>query len=310
MAYPNILAKQFDFSRVFIPENLKKVQDYSPYDLELNFIAQQYNLGFEDLEVENEGELDHLLDGLDMDRVHSEPMDLAMVVARELTKAMGASSNLERYSEPNRYAGPEIISNSSHHYLSYISPFDSFIYGVPPLSGNKRTRSSEVISNRERLGQSVANIAKEMEAIQLIVYSGPNLDSLTIPVASNIPSFAASTRKIYQSITTPGLELRFSSGVRIPLQSLRLQDRLLTLDASLSTTPDFLLSDFDLRGVRLSTRMREFAMKSIYGPKTLSLLEAIGWPTRRNPNHIKLQAVKGASDFFTMWDDAQTQTTA
>ena len=61
------------------------------------------------------------------------------------------------------------------------------------------------------------------------------------------------------------------------------------------SSPDFLMTAFFKHGQTLNFILNEVNSTSVYGPRTLKTLEAIGWPTRNQPKGIELEinATKG-----------------
>jgi hypothetical protein len=70
------------------------------------------------------------------------------------------------------------------------------------------------------------------------------------------------------------------------------------VDSRLATTPDFLMipAITPLVGQRLDQIMASVNASSIYGPGTMAIMSAIGWPTKQSPEPI---AITIASDYIS-----------
>lgn len=90
------------------------------------------------------------------------------------------------------------------------------------------------------------------------------------------------------SVFDPTVAARFSDGKTLKLDHLSIGN----LNSDLFDSQEFLMT------VGLRQLMAKRKMNTIFGPKTLRVLEEIGWPTSKNPQSIELQDVDKVKDFI------------
>ena len=279
LAYPEFLSKQSSWEGVPTDVTLI-IRSYMPEDISMRFNSvQSWNFDYHSPTQK---------------RKH----DFSFVFARELTKAMGFKSGLklditergDQLRVPRAMHLP-VVGQDSGLYMNPITPFDSLTFGI---KDPKRTRKcfNDVFcfSNED----SVLNVSKGFNKYLLRPLFGaestaPNGDTDFYRAGLLLDS-------IYES---PGLELRLRDG-----QTIRLDNRIPGISKEFKETEDFLMvaDGTAYQSINLKENIIKHGMQTIYGPKTLAVLEEIGWPTRRTPIQLELRRDKVASEFFQKWN--------
>ena len=197
-----------------------------------------------------------------------------MFAARELTRGLGFRTELVHYTTMKiaAFIGPAVISKSSflnmQPKLSIYRPsiFDGLIYGE--------------LSNQRFSFVQLVNII-----ISFARSSKFTRDQYLQGIQRNRDvKFAGST--LYNLIYRGKLEAKFGNEGALPIQGTVLGFGY--VDYRLDDTPEFLMTLGGSKTYKLIDKMRELDMSTIYGPKTLSVLEEMGYSTRRKKQHLDL----------------------
>ena len=195
-----------------------------------------------------------------------------VVAAREITKGLGFSSGLAYYNNvlPSNmpYVAPKLHSDSSQTYFEPPSVLDSLLYANNlPVLGFTNSITMPTYTN----------INKELFMARMEV----------------LPSNKDACSDLYVLATSPNLVARLPQG-DLPLYSvLEVGGKEVQYQTILQSPqdPEFLMSPLaDTVGRNLISEMVNRNMKHIYGPKTLQVLEAIGYPTAKSV--LKLDAME------------------
>jgi hypothetical protein len=214
--------------------------------------------------------------------------DFEFVVAHELTHGLGVDSGWVQYSgfynmltNNAGYLAPLPFAQGNSDQSSVVSTFspltiyDSFL----------RSRSE----NLADLGRNVMRFRPNQLRLPIFIStfeSSPQMQSAR-QAMSGASGGQDSLR--FQAPSGPAISLhsptRFQQGTSIT-----------HVDSRLSNTLDFLMipAITPLLGQRLEQIMQRLNATSIYGPGTMAMMSAIGWPTRENPEPIAINIV---SDF-------------
>ena len=103
----------------------------------------------------------------------------------------------------------------------------------------------------------------------------------------------AATKELFRMIKNDRIELKLSNGESILMHQFRDKDYvpISFFGNALKSTPEFLMTPFIWPGTTLNSEMKELKVDNILGPKTLQLLEDIGYATTLNPQIIDLDMV-------------------
>ena len=199
-----------------------------------------------------------------------------LIAAHELTHGLGFASGLTEYktSDGNSipFLAPEFVESM---YLGFgtnsmapINVFDTLIFGK-----NSLLEFGQRINKLGQKKMSQPDYLKEMQQ-----------DSDVLSAAS----------ELYQMVRGAKLEFRFPDGATAPVFTQAdgkfLKGTSLShFSNELNTTSDYLMTPYTEDGVASNERLQKYRERSIYGPLTLKVMEAIGYPTVRNPEIIKLR---------------------
>ena len=267
LAYPDILSKQTSWEGV-PTEVTHIIRSYMPEDISMQFNSVQgWNFDYHSPTQK---------------RKH----DFSFVFARELTKAMGFKSGLklditergDQLRVPRAMHLPDVGPDSGL-YMNPITPFDSLTFGFKDPNSNE---------------DSVLNVSKGFKKYLLRPLSVA--ESTAQDGDSNFFRTGLLLNSIYKS---QSLELRLRDG-----QTIRLDGRIPGISNEFKEKEDFLMVAYGTayQSINLKENIVKHGMQTIYGPKTLAVLEEIGWPTRRNPIQLELRRDRVASEFFQKWN--------
>ena len=194
--------------------------------------------------------------------------------ARELTRGLGFRTELVHYTTMKiaAFVGPAVISKSSflnlQSQLSTYRPsvFDSLIYGELSNQRHSFLQLVNIISSFARSSKFTRD-----QYLQGI------LKNRNVKFAGNI---------MYNLLYRGKLEAKFGNEGALPIQGTVLGFGF--VDYRLDDTPEFLMTLGGSKMYKLTEKMRELDMSTIYGPKTLSVLEELGYSTRRKKQQLDL----------------------
>ena len=209
------------------------------------------------------------------------------VAAHLITRSLGFESELKSdtvlFDEHWKYAllpKRNLISNSAY-YMNYISPFDSLL--VFTYVSNNFWRTLE--------RKKVSELGKSLEKIMMkpIFYNSAIRNDYDDPYQGD--------RQLRQiAVTLHGLLsgqvfAMFKDNTEFPMSRF---SSMRSLHGNFRGTNDFLMTSIDDDVTITEWRpLQAFINEhgSLYGPRTLKVMEAIGWPTRSSPNPLKLKKV-------------------
>lgn len=99
--------------------------------------------------------------------------------------------------------------------------------------------------------------------------------------------------ELYRMIKNDRIELKLSNGESILMHQFRYKSYvpISFFGNALKSTPEFLMTPFIWPGTTLNSEMKELKVDTILGPRTVQLLEDMGYATRKNPQKLELQMV-------------------
>ena len=107
-------------------------------------------------------------------------------------------------------------------------------------------------------------------------------------------TFVSAASELYKLYQTNGLCLHLPNDVKLLLQNE------MYLDDEYFDTLDFLMTKETVNsfGLAMVDKLQSLHTRWIYGPKTLMVMEEIGYSTRRNPELVRLVAQAGDTLFI------------
>ena len=282
LSWPYALAKQIDLTQSAPKEVVLYINSFLDPDIRIQFNSRlQWSFG------------QHVAqESYDFNR----KLDLMVVIlAVEITKALGFSSVLVRYpplngplSVDNFLIAPELVvidiiryhgAEARINQMYFITPLDRLTFGVPNKSLLEGCLDFLGCRSAKDPPSSVANVSVGLEP-----FMGINLTDSH----SRNRTFWVQIRKltsIFQS-DTPFLKLNGGLSLQLDREFIGRTSR------TLFSSPEFLMTPntTNTTGVALRDMMNTYGLEGIYGPLTLSAMESIGWPTRRKLQDLRLRA--------------------
>ena len=322
MTYPMALAKQTKPEYYLRQQGRRKYPINFPTQLPVELI--QHIFTYDDGVVDNEQcDIDIIFspdaewffgDG----RISDNQVDFRLTAAREITRGLGIYSNfdLDGY-YPNKYS----IMDPSTTFLSYMSPWDSLIYGIArttkrnfPTTNWTNTVSflaspRDMASYIPRPGEK-RPLSYIMNKFQNSGLYGKNVTDLVMytheqpsPISRNDIAhkdwrmdlnwdrhaarvFSVSEKKKFESVCKESQyythwQVQVNGVPILYLEETKHRD----LFRDSTEREEFLMSTSSFKGKNFDTILSEHEFK-LYGPRTLRVLEEIGHATPSNPRTL------------------------
>ena len=284
LSWPYALAQQLDLTPTVPKEVVSKIHSFVDDDIVITFNTR-FDWSFGQQQVAQES--------YDFNRIF---VIILVILAVEITKALGFDTSLFEYKTGagELFVIPKLMELETVSYLNYIaqikrlyyiSPWDSLVYRVPSKSLLERCLNALNCKKAPtNVVNSVAEIGHRLEELQNPIYRFSHVLQLL-----RIPSFRESARiltEIFKSSKT--LVLNLGGG-----KSLKLDTNVIGRSHhSYFSTSEFLMTPntTETPGISLKDLMNRHGMNGIYGPLTLTAMERIGWPVKKNPQIIRLRS--------------------
>ena len=157
--------------------------------------------------------------------------------------------------------------------MNYISPLDALLFA--------RNGTTDV---------PIAPIAQGLEKIQMKSHKAFNIHEYYDLFQSDQRIFSAATR--LRQLFLNQVFVKFSDNSILDMSN---KNPLGSVKYSSKQSKESIMSP--LGHYTLDEMMRNNDMTTIYGPLTLKVLEAIGWPTRRTQKPLNLERLDSAVEF-------------
>ena len=276
MSWPVALTKQVEVKSMLGKDELQYIFSYAATDLSLE-INTRFDWNFNSSNPNP--------DAHDFSRII---ITNTVILAVELTKALGFASTFQRYNVKSdlKLVTPKLHNDDpewkressppTYYRMRYITPFDGMVYSKP-----SKSRLRRLLGTKPNGQDSLAQLTLSMEDFQNPIYhiKDPNLllrDS----------KFTDSAKRITDFFNSTTLEVRLPGRVSLPLASYYIG----RTNPNYFSTTEFLMTPntSTTAGIGLLNMMDKFGMKGIYGPRTLKVLQEIGWSTLQKPQTIEL----------------------
>ena len=269
-------------------------------------------------------------------RISEDQYDFQLKAARQITHGLGIYSNLELDAHyPNKYS----IMDPSTTFLSYMSPWDSLVYGVG-VRGNIFSFPPRIWKNTASFLESPSGMASyipsagEKRPLSYLInkYQYSGLYGTNVTDLVMFPAFTSAIERdrlsnndwrtylnwdryavrvfnesIHEFFLSMERESKHYTGWRVQLNGRTFldiegfRDRV-ELATRYEETEEFLMSSAIFRGQSLENLMNEQNNGKLYGPKTLRVLEEIGHATLRNPQTLVFYGASNSSTGFVEQD--------
>ena len=195
-----------------------------------------------------------------------------VVAAHELVHGLGFESTLFDYNEVYSRPFPYLAS----HSLEYESANGSIITMMRPVS----IYDSIIYQN----SLSVAKLSQDLTSMG----ERPTSRDRYLDEFENNPQTISAARKLYTMASSNNLVAIVPDGTKIPLLTFQGKhvpgESVSHLHSIYADSADFLMTSMTPFLETPQSLMKRHKTKSILGPHTLKILEAMGYATRNNPN--------------------------
>ena len=192
------------------------------------------------------------------------------VAAHELIHGLGFQSIIFDYQQA--YSRPEPYLSS--HLIDYESENGSLITKMWPVS------IYESLIHLNSL--SVAKLSQDLTSMG----ERPLSRNRYLDEFENNPQTISAARTLYEMRSSSNLVAIVPDGTKIPLLTFQGKqapgESVSHLDSKYCSSADFLMTNVTPFVDTLQTLMKRYKTKSILGPHTLKILEAMGYATRKN----------------------------